>query len=98
MRKPNYLDLKNRRFGRLVAKEKVLGHSGHTVTKGGWHTIPAMWRCLCDCGNTTIVASKNLTSKKNGVRSCGCLRIEAARRMGKNSDKKYKFKKKEEYL
>lgn len=96
MRKPNYLDLTNQRFGRLVAKRKVLGHSGHTVTKGGWHTISAMWECICDCGNTHIVASKNL--KSGMTKSCGCLRREHGYKLGKELDKKFKFKTKEEYL
>ncbi len=90
-----YLDLKLQRFGRLVAQKKVLGHSGRTITKGGWCTTPAMWECKCDCGNTHIVASKNL--KSGATRSCGCLAKENRIRMGKAIDKKYKFKKKEEY-
>lgn len=93
MSKRNYVDLRGQRFGRLVAKKKVLGHSGRTITKGGWCTVPAMWECLCDCGRTHIIASKNLTSGR--VKSCGCWRKEWARKVGTNSPSK--FKKKEEY-
>ncbi len=32
-----------------------------------------MWRCKCECGNTTTISSTSLT-KSNGTRSCGCLR------------------------
>lgn len=32
------------------------------------------WECLCDCGNTTIVAGGNL--KSGSCQSCGCLGIE----------------------
>ena len=34
----------------------------------------AMWNCLCDCGNMTVVLGSNL---RNGeVKSCGCLLAE----------------------
>lgn len=36
----------------------------------------AMWECICECGNKTIVASANL-GKSTG--SCGCLAKESAR-------------------
>lgn len=32
------------------------------------------WRCLCECGNFTIVSSRNLRS--GGTKSCGCWRKE----------------------
>lgn len=32
-----------------------------------------MWLCQCECGNTAVVSSTNLL-KKNGTKSCGCLR------------------------
>lgn len=31
----------------------------------------ARWRCLCECGNYTVVASSNLIN--GAVKSCGCL-------------------------
>lgn len=34
------------------------------------------WECLCECGNTTFVATTNLTRKDGPVRSCGCLKYE----------------------
>ena len=54
--KPPKKDLTNQRFGLLTAKE---------YTKGGF------WKCLCDCGNETIVDTRNLNS--GHTRSCGCL-------------------------
>ena len=37
--------------------------------------VPEMkkWECVCECGNITYVAQHNLTRKKNGIKSCGCL-------------------------
>lgn len=55
------IDITGQKFGRLT----VLSRS--TNNKEG----RAMWRCLCDCGNETIVLGKNL---RNGhTKSCGCL-------------------------
>lgn len=61
---PKRIDLTGRRFGRWV----VLNYS-HTANKK--HT---MWLCLCDCGNTGLVATTNLLRGKSI--SCGCYRNE----------------------
>jgi len=37
----------------------------------------ALWRCLCDCGNTVILKSTRLNM--SGRKSCGCLRVERLR-------------------
>ena len=59
------INLKGKRFGKLIVldedpiRHKTFG--GETIIK---------WRCLCDCGNTTIVSSAAL---RNGQKtSCGC--------------------------
>ena len=59
------LDLKNKRFGRLVAlrSEKRNGR--------------IYWICKCDCGNITAVQTSALT--KNITKSCGCLQKEKNR-------------------
>lgn len=36
------------------------------------------WKCQCDCGGTTIVSGTALNS--GSTKSCGCLRIETAKR------------------
>lgn len=36
------------------------------------------WLCKCDCGNTTIVNSTNLTT--GAVQSCGCIRYQEVKR------------------
>lgn len=59
--KENVIDKTGRRYGMLTvvsAAERVSGR--------------ARWNCLCDCGNTTVVAGGNLTC--GIIKSCGCLR------------------------
>lgn len=50
------------RFGKLVVNCK----SSKKALSG------SMYECICDCGNTAIVAGSSLTS--GHTRSCGCLR------------------------
>lgn len=38
------------------------------------------WLCRCECGNTTVVILRGLTSGR--TRSCGCIRVESARAQG----------------
>lgn len=49
------IDLTGKKFGRLEVVERV---------------GKAKWRCICECGNETIVGTGNLTS--GGTQSCGC--------------------------
>lgn len=60
------LNLKGRRFGRLIAVEPV-GKQGKGV----------LWRCVCDCGTENIVLGSEL--KRGNTQSCGCLSREMAR-------------------
>jgi hypothetical protein len=55
-------DITGQRFGQLT----VLAKEGKAADN---HTT---WRCLCDCGNETVVARNNLGSTK----SCGCTRYK----------------------
>lgn len=60
-RKRNIKDLTGQRFGKLVVLEK--SHiENHRV----------YWLCQCDCGNTTIVSSLDLTN--GNTKSCKCKR------------------------
>lgn len=52
-------DITGQRFGHLVALARV-----------GSRSNQALWRCLCDCGNTVDVAMGNL--KSGHTISCGC--------------------------
>jgi len=60
----NKLKLKGEKFSRLLALEEI-----GTDKWGNKH-----WRCLCDCGNETIVRSAYLNSGQ--TRSCGCITID----------------------
>ena len=60
----HFLDLTGERFGRLIAV---------SVAESGLH-VRTKWRCQCDCGAETIVATGTL---RGGLqRSCGCLKRE----------------------
>ena len=60
---PLVMDLTGRRFDRL-----------EVVAFVGLKWRNAVWACLCDCGNTTIVKAGEL---RNGhTRSCGCIKVE----------------------
>lgn len=56
-------DLTGERFGRL----EVLSATEKRTDKGC-----VVWKCRCDCGNLTEVATRRLI--RGQVRSCGCLR------------------------
>jgi hypothetical protein len=64
------LDLKNKRFGRLI----VLKDSG----KRNYGTI--VWECQCECGNFCFVTSSNLNYGTTS--SCGCHKAELDKRSG----------------
>ncbi|MCD7751780.1 MAG: hypothetical protein LUI10_08610 [Lachnospiraceae bacterium] len=64
--RPALKDLIGQRFGKLV----VTDYAGK---ENGMHH----WKCLCDCGNETIVGQTLLLSGK--TKSCGCMRSETAR-------------------
>lgn len=61
-RKKITLDLTNQRFGKLIAIERISGTRFES----------AKWKCRCDCGNTIVVSTAQLT--QGHCTSCGCLR------------------------
>ena len=60
------LDLTGQRFGRLVVIQ-------YSHSKNG-----AFWKCMCDCGNESVVKGAHL--RYGSHKSCGCGSKEAARR------------------
>ncbi len=70
------IDLTGQRFGRLTVVERHgKGTDGH-----------ALWLCVCECGETTIAASNDLTLGKK--KSCGCLRKQINSTIHKTHGKK----------
>ena len=61
---PRFVDKSGLIFGKLTVE--CLDHWGESW---GGRVMP-MWRCICECGNTTIVRGQNLNS--SGTKSCGC--------------------------
>lgn len=64
------IDLIGQKFGRLTVVE-FCGIKDHK----------ARWKCACDCGLSVIATTGNLRS--GNTKSCGCLRREEARALGK---------------
>lgn len=73
----NKLDLKGKRFGRLVALEEC-GRANGLV----------LWKCQCDCGNTSFVRASAL--KSGHIQSCGCATKEAVTKHGGKRTKLYR--------
>lgn len=63
-----FTDLTGLRFERLVVISKC-----KTVKAG-----KALWKCQCDCGKVVTVLADSL--RKRATKSCGCLRIESAKK------------------
>lgn len=64
---PAFKDLAGKTFGRLTAK--------HPKGKQGGEFV---WKCVCECGNTTEVRTGQLSAGK--VQSCGCLQRESTKK------------------
>lgn len=58
-------DLTGKRFGRLT----VVGKTERRSSSGA-----SLWRCRCDCGNTSLVRTCDL--KDGSIASCGCTQLE----------------------
>lgn len=57
------IDLQNKKFDRLIV-----------LSRHGSDLAGATWKCVCVCGNQTVVSSGKLLSGK--TKSCGCYRKE----------------------
>jgi len=69
-RREHPLELTGKRFGRLVA-----------IDRTGKYRGAYKWLCVCDCGRTGEVLGSKLVS--GHTKSCGCIRNEYAREMGR---------------
>ena len=62
-------NLKGKKFNKLQVIERVIKENNKQT----------YWKCICECGDTTIVTSAHL---KNGhTKSCGCLQKEVVKNM-----------------
>ena len=67
------IDRTGQRYGRLA----VVSRGENTASKN------AMWVCICDCGNESVVDSGDLSN--GSTTSCGCKRIEVQQEFVKRS-------------
>ena len=63
------LDLRGRRFDRLIALDRLPQEEGRTKVR---------WLCRCDCGLTSVTTTDQLIS--GHTRSCGCLHKDNLRK------------------
>jgi len=61
---PPVINLIGQKFGRLTVLERIK------------NTKPIRWKCLCACGNVTMLRGDTL--KDGNAKSCGCLKKEVA--------------------
>ena len=71
-----FIDMTGQKFGRLTVVEKTDLRQGRNV----------VWRCLCECGNTTLALRTNLIYGK--ITSCGCKRKEITAQLNKKHGEK----------
>ena len=69
----------NQKFDRLLVIEKL----DERYSNGG-----IAWRCVCDCGNETIVTTSSIVSGR--TTSCGCYNKEKSRSHGMSHTSEYK--------
>jgi hypothetical protein len=74
---PKFIDRTGQRFGKLVALQRMSSNSYKKI----------VWRCLCDCGQETLVASGSLAS--GNTTSCGCYLKERITKHGGHQRSSY---------
>src|SRR5258708_34992132 len=74
------VNIVGQKFNRLLVLEKQASNKG------------VMWKCLCDCGNITIVRSDGL--RQNKIKSCGCLNNSPKKEIGYSA----KYRKYDAYI
>ncbi len=67
-------DLIGLKFGRLQVVSRDYDKQNEYLKEKGEHR--AFWNCICDCGNTCVVASSALKNKTSPTMSCGCYKKE----------------------
>lgn len=62
-----FVDITGEKYGMLTVVERSTDY----VSPKGYKSV--RWRCVCDCGNETIVRACYL--KSGAIRSCGCIKV-----------------------
>ena len=76
-----FVDISGQEFGRLF----TVGYAGTMRSKSGRSLGPS-YVCICSCGKQLIVRGASLLNGNS--KSCGCMRTETLKRMGKESIQK----------
>ena len=80
------LDLTGQKFNHLtVIKEGE--PKKYYNKKTGKYESKATWWCKCDCGNEDLVLVSGVNLKSGHTKSCGCLRSETVKNIGKKRKK-----------
>lgn len=79
-RKDRADNLVGERHGRLLVVERM-------PNKGVASKAKAMWRCVCDCGNETVVDGNSL--KTGNTKSCGCWKALNGKIMAKDLNRSH---------
>ena len=74
-------ELIGKKFNSLTIKERVY------ETKSGKKTNKRYFRCVCDCGNETIVFLHDL--KSGGTKTCGCSKVKKFKTHGMSDTRIY---------
>lgn len=73
-----FIDLTNKKFGRLTVIKRDIGTNRKNKTN------KTLWLCKCECGNEVTITRTNLIS--GNTKSCGCYNIEKLQSRGKYTD------------
>lgn len=79
--KQRYIDISGQRFNRLVAIEPA-------GRKGSGRKSVLLWRCVCDCGNESVVPGSRLRAGE--IKSCGCAWRDSVITHGMTKTKEYR--------
>lgn len=66
-----FKDMTGLRFGRLLVIERA------PTENRPHHATAASWKCLCDCGNVTVLLGNVI--RRGNTKSCGCLHRDSCR-------------------
>jgi hypothetical protein len=68
-------NIEGKRYNKLTARRWV--DTKKHITKSGRVVYHNFWEFECDCGNKKILRKSRVTTSKNPIMSCGCIRGES---------------------